>query len=619
MTNEEVFSDMIAPPDYGGQAFIPESDEELGRKIRWLMLLRVATVTLVLGIAAIVQSGGRESYFELPLVYLYILIAVTYFFSFPYALILARTRHLRRFATIQFVCDIFLITAILYVTGGIGSIFPFLYLLVIFGASILLTRNGMLAITLLCCVGYGGVVLLEFFDIIHPSYSQISTPPRLDPAYVFYRTFVHLAAFIFVSILSYRLVAKMHRTTEELLLKQRDLEGLQALNVNIVQSINSGLITVDREVRITSFNEAAESITGYRCAEVLGLPISEIFPEIAFFLAAPSERSIDRIFSRWEAIFERRNGKDPHLGFSASQLRDRFGKGKGQVIIFQDLTRFKELEEELKRADRLAAVGELAAGMAHEIRNPLASLCGSIEVLESELDLDPENQRLMDIVLRESERLDELVTNFLLFAKPGEPICEVFDPAELIQETIELLRNHSACTHSVIISEELAGSVHVNANAQQIKQVLWNLFLNSVQAMPGGGCLTVSLRRTSEEDLRGITRDRLGAAQEEGFAMITVSDTGGGIDPRSMGKIFDPFFTTKVRGTGLGLAVAYRIVDSHQGKLLVKSKKGEGSTFTILLPLSGPAEQGMKFVFEEKAGYRHERGVDHARGTDSRR
>ena len=454
------------------QDFYAETDEDLSRKIQWLMFLRVGTVTLVLGIAAIVQASVEVSYFELPLVYLYSLIALTYFLTFPYALILGRTRHMRRFAMVQFICDVLLINAILYVTGGIGSIFPFLYLLVIFGASILLSRRGMLTITLLCCFGYGGLVLLELSGLIHPTYSQISNPPLFDPAYVYYRTFFHIAAFVFVSILSYSLVAKMRRAAEELLKKQRALEGLQALNINIVQSINSGLITVDREMQITSFNKAAESITGYRDAEVLSRSISEVFPEIALYLGAPANRAIDRIFSRWEAIFEKRSGRDLHLGFSASHLRDRSGKREGQVIIFQDLTRFKELEEDLKRADRLAAVGELAAGMAHEIRNPLASLSGSIEVLKGELALDSENQRLMDIVLRESERLNDLVTNFLLFAKPGSPLCERIEPAEVIRETLELLRRHSAFVSSITISEELEDSVSLFANSQQMKQVL---------------------------------------------------------------------------------------------------------------------------------------------------
>ncbi len=583
------------------QDFYAETDEDLSRKIQWLMFLRVGTVTLVLGIAAIVQASVEVSYFELPLVYLYSLIALTYFLTFPYALILGRTRHMRRFAMVQFICDVLLINAILYVTGGIGSIFPFLYLLVIFGASILLSRRGMLTITLLCCFGYGGLVLLELSGLIHPTYSQISNPPLFDPAYVYYRTFFHIAAFVFVSILSYSLVAKMRRAAEELLKKQRALEGLQALNINIVQSINSGLITVDREMQITSFNKAAESITGYRDAEVLSRSISEVFPEIALYLGAPANRAIDRIFSRWEAIFEKRSGRDLHLGFSASHLRDRSGKREGQVIIFQDLTRFKELEEDLKRADRLAAVGELAAGMAHEIRNPLASLSGSIEVLKGELALDSENQRLMDIVLRESERLNDLVTNFLLFAKPGSPLCERIEPAEVIRETLELLRRHSACVSSITISEELEDSVSLFANSQQMKQVLWNLFLNSVQAMHGGGRLTVALRRSTEEDIRSLSGDRSDSREEDGFAIFTVSDTGEGIDPESIKKIFDPFYTTKVRGTGLGLAVAYRIVENHQGKLLVKSEKGRGSTFTILLPLARSAGEGHELALEEHA------------------
>jgi len=272
------------------------------------------------------------------------------------------------------------------------------------------------------------------------------------------------------------------------------------------------------------------------------------------------------------------------LGFSASRLQDTVGNDLGQVIIFQDLTRYKELEDELRRADRMAVVGRMAAGIAHEIRNPLASISGSVEILHGGLDVTGKEERLMGIVARETDRLNELITKFLLFAKPDAGEREPVDLVEVIDETVILLNNHPALAGGVSIEKSCPRGNLVVANAGQLKQVFWNLLLNSVEAVGPAGTVSVDLRRIEAGD--AAIADRKNNPFEPGidYIEIDVHDTGSGIDTEVIDNIFDPFFTTKDHGSGLGLAVAYRIVENLQGHIVVNSRPDEGTTFRIFLP-----------------------------------
>jgi signal transduction histidine kinase len=237
------------------------------------------------------------------------------------------------------------------------------------------------------------------------------------------------------------------------------------------------------------------------------------------------------------------------------------------------------MEEELKRADRLAAIGGLAAGLAHEIRNPLASISGSIEILKEERGNNPQKLRLMDIVLREVSRLNSLVEDFLLFARPSFPRKERIHLNRVVEEIIKMFTNNPDYSSGVKITNESKDDLFIQGDAQQIKQVFWNLIINAAQAMPSGGEVRVELRKNSSLPLFP------GLSQGE----IMISDTGMGIKEEDMGRIFDPFFSTKEDGTGLGLSIVHRIVEGHGGKVTVRSQLGQGTSFTLCFPVEGPS------------------------------
>jgi two-component system sensor histidine kinase PilS (NtrC family) len=297
--------------------------------------------------------------------------------------------------------------------------------------------------------------------------------------------------------------------------------------------------------------------------------------------------------SRWETVFRTEDGADLHLGFSVSTLKDSKGMNRGKILIFQDLTRFKEMEEQVRRAEKLAAIGQLAAGIAHEIRNPLASMSGSIQLLRKELKSSHDSKRLMDIVLRETDRLNVLISEFLLFAQPSHKQRDSMDVKGLIEDTLDLFIHNPEWKKGITLRKSLETGVCLNANPTQLQQIIWNLVVNAVEAMPEGGTLTITSRMVNGfQDIwekQSPERNQGGKMKSTGtpYAEISIGDTGTGIHPADFNRIFDPFFTTKESGTGLGLAIVYRIVEDYQGNISVKSEPGKGTIFTVRLPL-GP-------------------------------
>ncbi len=281
-------------------------------------------------------------------------------------------------------------------------------------------------------------------------------------------------------------------------------------------------------------------------------------------------------YQRYETQFINPEGKKIYLGFSISPLTGPDGSLIGHTLIFQDITRFKEMEEQMKRLDKMAAINQLAAGMAHEIRNPLTSLSGSIQMLKSELTLQSHQERLMDIILRESERLNALITDFLLFAQPPRTDRTVSNLKSILEETIELLL-HSPSYHEGIRIRypHPLEDIQVLVDPDQMKQVFWNLILNAVQAMGERGELTLVLEKGT---------DGLSYRKPKEWVTISISDSGRGIASHEKEKIFEPFYTTKDRGTGLGLSIVHKIIETHSGVIKVESEVGKGSTFTLLLP-----------------------------------
>lgn len=555
-------------------------NRELLRKIKRLMFIRLLFATFLLIATAVVQWRAYLSFSAATTLSLYILAGTIYVLTVCYALLLRRLKDLRLFGYVQLVLDVVFVTALIYVTGGIESTFSFLYILTIINASILLYRRGGMLTASASSILYGSLLDLQYFGIIHPLSPR---PPALisyTSGYYFYTILMNISAFYIVAFLSSYLAEELRRSSVKLQAKQYDLDQLELLNRNIVQSINTGLITLDNHLRVTYVNRAAEYISGFGHQEMKGREIGEIFPKIVPFLhprkSSPTDSRPTKP-ARDEFRFRRRDGATLHLGFSQSVLKDPHDREFGLILIFQDLTELRRMEEQVRRMDRLAVVGELAAGIAHEIKNPLASLSGSIQVLRDELHLEPVHRRLMDIVLREAERLNALVYEFLLFSRPAKAVEGSVEVNQVINDTLVVLQNSREMAKTIEIHKTLTDDLRIRIDPQQLQQVIWNLMLNAVQEMKGGGTLSIATAIRSEAD---------GGDGRKRFAQISISDTGPGIPPEYQDKIFDPFFTSKESGTGLGLTIVHRIVENYDGKISLKSDCPNGTTFVLNFPLS---------------------------------
>ena len=566
---------------------LSESREDRIRKLKVLMISRVTIITLLLSIILFIQLRKGVALFITPNNLIYYFIGLTYLITLTYVPFLNRTKNVQKFAFIQHIVDVFLITLLIYLTGGIESFFVIAYIFSIISGSIILYKKGAYFITSISSIAYGAFLDLEYYGLIHPMYNSLSSGYYYSGSYVLYRIFVYVLAFFVVAFLSSHLAEELRRKRHELIQKQDDYEKLEAFNRDIVQSLDSGLLTIDSHGEITSFNKTAQKILGLNSKEMEQGHIQRLFPDIDEAMFSMAENSPKaNTYERYETTFVDKTGKTLFLGFSISPLRDNNDQVTGKTFIFQDITKFKEMEDQIKRSDRMATIGEFAAGIAHEIRNPLTSLSGSIQVLKEELELKGANRHLMDIILRESERLNNLITDFLLFAQPPRINKEKLDIGQVIDETLQLFENSPGHNRAIKIVKELKRKIVLLGEPHQLKQLFWNLFINAAQIMPNGGELRVNLETVNADR----TSNRLkGAKKGETipFAKISVSDTGDGIKPGEKEKIFEPFFTTKEGGTGLGLAIVHRIVENHDGFISVNSQRNKGTTFDIFLPTGG--------------------------------
>jgi two-component system sensor histidine kinase PilS (NtrC family) len=384
---------------------------------------------------------------------------------------------------------------------------------------------------------------------------------------------IHSLAFLIVGLLSGRLAENLRRADQSLVEQQRGLQRLQAFHENIVQSISSGLFTTDSAGRITSFNPAAEEATGYSREEALGRLWWEVFN---WQEGAPDVQKLAALVGphRFESLGKRADGSRLVVGMTLSALTEH-GVQTGLVGVFKDLTQIRDMEEEMRRREWLATLGEMSAGMAHEIRNPLAAVGGAMQMLRRDLPLDETCTRLVDIAIRETARLDDIIKAFLLYARPPALNLKECDVNAVLAETLDLIRHQTADREALRLETALAsGTLPAQVDPDQMKQVFWNLAANAFQAMPNGGRLTIST---------GLRR--IGAGQRHGEVVeITFEDTGAGIRKEDLDKIFLPFFTTKKEGSGLGLAAVHRIVDLHGGWIRVQSEPGKGSRFVVCVP-----------------------------------
>ena len=539
----------VAPAPQAAAAVPPGNvDQGLYRKLVWITFFRLVLVTALLGGTAAANWGaGREM--GVLLRPLYVLVGVTYVASLGFAVLLRLGEGLRPLAYAQMVLDVGIAAVMVAKTGYSESVFVFLFSLSIVSGSILLYSRGTVVAAALAVPTYVAVVL--GFEPPHPS--RLTT------------LFVHGLAFLATAALSAYLAEQLRRTGERLEAREVDLATITALHEAIVQSVASGLLTLDAGGRVTFLNRAGEEITGLAFREVVGQPAARWF------------QAFQGSGGRDETDFVNTRGEKLRLGYSLFSLRGHGTEDIGTAVIFQDLTELRAMEDAVQRSERLADLGRLSAGLAHELRNPLASMSGCIELLRTSASLGQEDRRLMDIVLREATRLDDLVTRFLQFARPAPVRRRPADVAAMAAETLEVFANDPAAVR-VRLERQLVPTP-LECDPDQLRQLLWNLLANAAQA--------VASREGDAADPAGrqaAGRIRVTCAPEEGGARITVEDDGPGIAPADLPRIFVPFFTTKALGTGLGLATVQRIVDGHGGVVAVESVPGQGTVFTVRLP-----------------------------------
>ncbi|MBW2309825.1 MAG: PAS domain-containing protein [Deltaproteobacteria bacterium] len=541
-------------------------------RLQLLMFARVGLVSLLLGVAIIIQVRETKTYFGEILNAHYSLIALIYLLTFFYVVALKYIRNLARFAYIQLVVDTAFITAIIYTTGGIESIFSFLYQLIIIAGAILLYRRGGLIIASLSSILYGAFLDLSYYGVINPLGYHYPYASEYQVSDIFYMILVNVAAFYLVAILSSFLSEQIRRSRAELRARQKDLADLEILQDNIIQSISSGLIALDENGRIIAFNKGAEEIFRVHSRDAVQRDVSEVIPFVVPYLKAENQNKVSQLTYKGD------ENQRLDLLLNVSPLKGQGGDTKGELLIFQDTTRLMEMEREVKRMEGLAMLGELAAGVAHEIRNPLASISGSIQVLNDSLSKGQAhiNKRLMEIVLREVDRLNHLVSDFLQFARPQRSEVEEFDLNQLIKETLYLFQTSQKWPQKLKVETNFREKpLVITSDPQQLKQVLWNVFLNACEAMPDGGTVRVSTERDTGSH---------GLKKAKGAVSIKVEDTGPGIDASVIDDMFKPFSTAKKNGSGLGLAIVKKIVENLGGEVSGYNLDREGAAIAIVLP-----------------------------------
>ena len=529
----------------------------VGGPLRGFSWARLGVAAVLLALAPLVAPGPVPA--ERAVLVLALLVAIA---SAGAVLLLPPPADSRRLTWFICLLDTALVTAVVAATGGPRSIFTFLYVLGVTATCVLLSRTRGLAIAAVSIVLYTGIVLvrtvlplIQFFDA-----------PQETTALEVVTMFLNAATLLVVAILAGGLGEQYRATRQELETRQKDLRDLQAFKDLVFQSVGTGLIALDLEHRVTAFNHAAEEITGVAAPHAIGQAWSSLIGSV--MPLEPIESVIatnPRASTRHEAVLRRPDGTSVPVRMTFSALRSGEGERLGLISACEDLSAIREMESRMRQADRLATVGRMAANIAHEIRNPLASLTGAIEVLTSPLTADDARERLSQIVARESERLNHIIKNFLEYARPAPLSIATFDVAAAAEEVL-LLLEHRTSPGSLKVIREFAPSIPWAVDAQQFRQILWNLCLNAVEAMPEGGELRVSVAG------RGATLE------------VAVSDTGDGIAAADVSHVFEPFFSTKPEGTGLGLALVHRIVQDHGGEIDVRSSPGLGTTFTLTLP-----------------------------------
>ncbi|HEX2463940.1 MAG TPA: ATP-binding protein [Thermoanaerobaculia bacterium] len=531
------------------------------KKLRWLIAIRLVVITSVAVVHVLrLLSPERELAYE---PFLYAITGATYALCLVY-LVLERWLRDRPAtqAAVQLVGDLSIVTVLVYYFGGAASSFSTLYLVVITAAATLLSKRAAIVLANLAWTFYAALIVALQLGLLE----TLDGSPQ-QSAFFGYNLIVHLIGFNAVALLVSYMAQHANRAETELEQKTQDLAQLEHFHRDVTRSLASGLITTDLNGRVMSINPAGQTILSVGEVEVVGQPIWTIGlldrEQWDFLARVPADGH------RRDRSVVKRGPEQIHLGFSVSRLHHRDGTTRGFIFIFQDVTRWLVLEQQVRIKDRMAAIGELSAGLAHEIGNPLAAISGSVQLLSASVPPSSSAHRLLEIILNESRRLDRTIKGFLRFARPGERNDVEFDIGETLRENAELLRHSDEVTarHTIDVRVDPA-PVRLMADRDQIVQIFWNLVRNSLRAMPEGGRLEVRGRMTPD------------------VYRIEFKDTGRGMNDSERRTMFQPFKTSFGGGSGLGMAIVYQIVQEHGGELSVESTPQLGTTVTVDLPLS---------------------------------
>jgi len=572
---------------------VTRAPSSLARQLQWLIAIRLVVVTSVVlpyfllqiapheqaAIEKTVPTAPEQAPIAVPIPtgprvdtrLLYLIAGLTYLASLIYTVQLRLiSGHYRLQAYIQFGGDLLLVTLLVYFFGGIESPFSILYLLVIAVATTLLKQRST-GVATLAFVVYALLQLALYQGWLALPDGAVIAQDFTTTRRLLYNLAIHLFAFYAVTFLTWFLASNVARAEQELEAKAEEMADLEIKYRDVIQSITSGLITTDRAGIVTSLNRAGQQILHTTEEEVTGRHVSEtgIISREQWQRFHSTRGDAGRLESEIRVVREQ---APIYVGFSLAQLEDADGRRTGSIVIFQDLTPWRKLEEEVRMKDRMAAVGTLAAGLAHEIGNPLAAISGSVQMLSRSTEEASPHGRLVGILLKESQRLDRTIKSFLEYARPKQPTPVAFDVARLLSENFELLQNSEevAPEHRLILDVE-PPSFRIVADPDAISQIFWNLAKNSLKAMPDGGELRVT------------------AVPHGDSYEIDFDDTGKGMTREERANLFHPFKSFFDKGTGLGMAIVYRIVQDHDGELSVDSRPGARTRITVRLPVAGPA------------------------------
>jgi two-component system, NtrC family, sensor histidine kinase PilS len=525
----------------------------------WLPLLGRVRFLIITFLVLVFVAVRQWTTVPFPIATLFVLAAVWYVLATLFVILQRKLPGFQWHASVQIVCDLVIITGVVYASGAQDSYFIFLYLLAILMGSILFSRRGAFLVAGGSFALLGCVVELTYYALIPRTAVSMPGGRQLESWLG-----ANLFAFFAVAYLGGLLAQTIRNKGVELKEKSEELKDLQAFNRDIIESMRGGLLTTDLDGRILLVNRAGAEITGQGFGLLRGENVADVFP--GFWPVESDEQGVP-LALRKEIEFRTAAGVTRFLGLSISPLRTGQNEAGGFVFNFQDLTELKRLEREVFNKERMAAVGRLSAAIAHEIRQPLTAMTGALKELARLAPLEDDDKKLVQIVSRESQRLNQIITEFLDYSREKSYSFTDIDLVALIEETLLLIERDAAAAGKVrIVRNFSAGKIRAHADRDALKQVFWNLCNNALRAMPDGGDLTVSLENGPE------------------VVRISIRDTGTGFDPRATARIFEPFQSGFAGGTGLGLAIVYQILQAHRGHIRVETEPGLGAEFIVELP-----------------------------------